>query len=108
MNGNQTKGPLNQGRQQGREGQHESGAKTQGENFMDQGSAVMKAAYAQAKEGLSDAVGSDMVESATRAGERMYREGSQALSRQVAERPLMALLAAGVIGYLLALVLNRR
>ena len=108
MNGNQTKGSLNQAKQQGREDVHESGAKAQGANVVDQGSAVMKAAYAQAKEGLSDAMGSDVVESATRAGEQMYREGSQALSRQVAERPLMALLAAGVIGYLLALVLNRR
>lgn len=37
-----------------------------------------------------------------------YRRGQKAVTRQVEENPLLALLAAGAIGYLAALLIHRR
>ncbi len=41
--------------------------------------------------------------------ERYYREGSRAMSRQVEEQPMTALLIAGAVGFALAwLIFGRR
>ena len=44
---------------------------------------------------------------ALKSGGEFYREGSRAIASTVQEQPLSSLLVAGVIGFMLALILNR-
>jgi ElaB/YqjD/DUF883 family membrane-anchored ribosome-binding protein len=50
---------------------------------------------------------SNLTKNATDTGTEYYREGSRALVSTVKEQPLGSLLVAGVVGFMLALVLNR-
>lgn len=40
--------------------------------------------------------------------DRYYQQGTRAVTRQVEENPLLAIVAAGAVGYLLALLIHRR
>jgi len=42
-----------------------------------------------------------------KSGGEYYREGSRVIASTVQEQPLSSLLVAGVIGFMLALILNR-
>mgnify|MGYP001036450670 CR=1 len=65
--------------------------------------------YGQAKdaaENLGDAA-SDLASQAVETGGQYYRQSNRAVASVMRERPLGALLAAGAIGFGLALLLNR-
>lgn len=66
--------------------------------------------YGQAKDAardIGDAAG-DYAKDAMDAGEKIYRQGNQAVASAVKDQPLGALLVAGAVGFTLALLLNRQ
>ena len=99
-------------------------AKTQAQGRVDAAAGAAQAAYGQAKDAVRDYadqaygvaeraldqgrryVGENM-ERYPEAG-RYVREGRQAVSRQVEESPLLAVLIAGAVGYMLALLVHAR
>ncbi len=52
-------------------------------------------------------VASKLAKDAVNTGSEYYREGSRALASTVQEQPLSSLLVAGLVGFMLALILNR-
>lgn len=65
--------------------------------------------YGQAKdaaENLGDAA-SDLASQAVETGGQYYRQGNRAVASAIKEQPIGALLAAGAIGFGLAMLLNR-
>lgn len=66
--------------------------------------------YGQAKDAardIGDAAG-DYAKDALDTGEKIYRQGNQAVASAVKDQPLGALLVAGAVGFTLALLLNRQ
>lgn len=66
--------------------------------------------YGQAKDAARDIgdTAGDYAKDAIDAGEKIYRQGNQAVASAVKEQPLGALLVAGAVGFTLALLLNRQ
>lgn len=97
---------------------------TQLDGAVDQVKGAAQAAYGQAKDAVRD-YADQAGEVANRAyeqgkryvdqgrerypdAERYYREGSKAISRQVEESPFVAIVIAGAVGYLLAVLIHGR
>ena len=77
----------------------------------------MQNLYGQAKDAASSAVSraSDLANDALEKGrrqypeaERYYEDGTRAVRSQVSESPILAILMAAVVGYLVALVIHGR
>jgi ElaB/YqjD/DUF883 family membrane-anchored ribosome-binding protein len=52
-------------------------------------------------------VASNLARDPMNSGSELYREGSRAIASTVKEQPLGSLVVAGVVGFMLALILNR-
>jgi uncharacterized protein YjbJ (UPF0337 family) len=76
------------------------------ENAFGQVSGVAQNLYGQAKDAARDAgeVASNLTKDVM--DSEYYREGSRAIASTVKEQPLGALLVAGAVGFMLALMLN--
>lgn len=112
------------GKAEGAIGDLTGDAKTQTEGKIDEAKGAVQAAYGQAKDAVKDYadqasdVAGDVVEQGRRyveegrrrypEAERYYREGTDAVSKQVGESPLAAILIAGAVGYILALLVHGR
>jgi uncharacterized protein YjbJ (UPF0337 family) len=72
-------------------------------------SGVAQNLYGQAKDGARDAgqAVSSLAKDAVDGGSEYYREASRAIVSTVKEQPLGSLVVAGVVGFMLALMLNR-
>ena len=97
---------------------------TQVDGLVDQAKGAAQGAYGQAKDAVRDYAdqASDAASEAYEQGrryvdkgrerfpdaDRFYRDGTRAVSRQVEESPLAAIMIAGAVGYLLALLLHGR
>lgn len=95
------------------------------EGMVDEASGAVQAAYGQAKDAVRDYadkatdVAGDAYDRGRRyvgerfdslpdEAERYYRSGRQAAVKQVEESPLLAMLVAGAVGYMLAVLVHRR
>jgi uncharacterized protein YjbJ (UPF0337 family) len=67
-------------------------------------------AFGQAKDAARDIgeTASGLAQDALDVGSEYYRDGSRAVAAKVQDQPLMALLAAGAIGFTLAVLLTRQ
>jgi len=67
-------------------------------------------AFGQAKDAARDIgnAASNLAQDALDAGNDYYRDGTRAVAAKVKEQPLTALLAAGAIGFTLAVLLTRQ
>ena len=99
-------------------------AGTEADGTVEQVKGAAQAAYGQAKDAVRDYAdqATDVASKAYEQGkryvdqgrerypeaERYYREGSKAISRQVEESPLVAIMVAGAVGYLLAVLIHGR
>ncbi|RYC30416.1 CsbD family protein [Lichenibacterium minor] len=83
---------------------------TQAEGVVREVAGAAQNLYGQAKDGVRDATGavSDYAERAYGQGRRVVSRGSHTIADEVGEHPLTALLVAGTVGYLLALLVNAR
>ncbi len=52
-------------------------------------------------------VASNLAKDPMKSGSELYREGSRAIATTVQEQPLGSLVAAGVVGFILALIISR-
>ncbi|MDB5590456.1 CsbD family protein [Enterovirga sp.] len=99
-------------------------AKTQAEGRSAEAQGTVQAAYGQAREAVQDYAeqAQGLAEDAYEQGRRyldegrrrypdadkFYREGTRAVSRQVGQSPIAAIMIAGAVGYILALLVHAR
>lgn len=87
-----------------------SDKQSQVSGLYDQAAGKVQDTYGRAKDAVRDAAADapEYMERALDAGQHYYEEGSKALSRGVEERPFVALLTAGIVGYVLGWMIHGR
>ncbi|TNC08234.1 CsbD family protein [Methylobacterium terricola] len=98
------------GKVQQRLGEWTGDTGTQARGLADQAAGAARSLYGQAKDAVHDLADAapDYADQARETGRHYYERGNRAVSRQVGDRHLAALLVAGGIGYLFGWLIHGR
>ena len=105
------------GKAQGAVGDLTGNHETQARGAANEAQGTAENLYGQAKDAVRDVAdqASGMAQDALRQGrerfpeaERAYRQGNEAVGQYTRESPLVAILMAGAVGYVLALLIHRK
>jgi uncharacterized protein YjbJ (UPF0337 family) len=112
MDQNQFEGTLNEltGKVEKATGDLTGDSKLQGEGLIDQGVGKFEQSYARARETIRGVVGDVSGQARHAAATAQATAGSvgEALEENVHQRPMLALAAAGALGYLIAFLVHRK